>query len=425
MSDVGRVVRAIGLMDIWLDNMRGPGGYGGPVVHWWRDSLIFCGPGLDWRYEGIIAAYLTLFDRTGQTQFLDKARRAGNDIVGGQLADGTLRNSSFERNPVSGGTPHEAAADIGLLLLARTLRTLSEPDWERYLRVAEDNIRRVLVGRLWSEDQLLFTDGGAWFVPNKAATIIEALCLLAELTGREEYILRYVVPTADAILKHQVFAAGDRLDGAIAQASVGGRRVEQYFPYYAARTISGLCAAYRAAGGERYLEAATSAANFLVRCREEDGGSPQVLYPGGRINRYPRWIAGAGDILRALEVVRSHGFSVDTKPTLGWIMAGQLPSGTFKAAHGFRSQISQRPPRGSPDVRDVLPVVGWNDKAFRALAGLVENVPGSYTPSPVELDCSWRGEAVAYREDEAGVVVMAGESRLYSWHKGDSWAAWD
>ena len=47
----------------WLETMRvAPeahpaggdvqrGGYGGPVVHWWRDSLRYCGPGFDWRYE--------------------------------------------------------------------------------------------------------------------------------------------------------------------------------------------------------------------------------------------------------------------------------------------------------------------------------------------------------------------------------------
>ncbi len=46
-------------VEAWLEGSRveyagGGGGYGGPVVHWWRDSLLFCGPGFDWRYEGVI-----------------------------------------------------------------------------------------------------------------------------------------------------------------------------------------------------------------------------------------------------------------------------------------------------------------------------------------------------------------------------------
>ena len=50
-------------IDAWLETMRGSAskgcaaGYGGPVVHWWRQCLLYTGPGLDWRYEGIIAGY--------------------------------------------------------------------------------------------------------------------------------------------------------------------------------------------------------------------------------------------------------------------------------------------------------------------------------------------------------------------------------
>src|SRR5690242_5859072 len=40
--------RAVAGLDAWLESMRGPGGYGGPVVHWWQQSLIYTGAGLDW-----------------------------------------------------------------------------------------------------------------------------------------------------------------------------------------------------------------------------------------------------------------------------------------------------------------------------------------------------------------------------------------
>jgi hypothetical protein len=62
--DIGRAVASL---DAWFETMRGPDGYGGPVAHWWQDCLHFTGAGLDWRYEGIIAGYLNLFERTGQT----------------------------------------------------------------------------------------------------------------------------------------------------------------------------------------------------------------------------------------------------------------------------------------------------------------------------------------------------------------------
>jgi len=116
------VVQVLARIDSWLDTMRGTDGYGGPVAHWWQNCLQFTGAGLDWRYEGLITGYLTLHERTGQSEWLAKARRAGDDLLSGQLPGGTYRNSSFELNPYSGGTPHEAAVDLALLHLAEALR---------------------------------------------------------------------------------------------------------------------------------------------------------------------------------------------------------------------------------------------------------------------------------------------------------------
>lgn len=424
MTQPGPVEVAIARLDRWLEGMRGPEGYAGPVVHWWRDSLIYCGPGLDWRYEGIIDGYLTLFERTSHVEFLRKAKRAGEDLVRGQLPDGTFRNSSFERNPRAGGTPHEAAADVGLLRLATTLRGQEDDAWPRYVEVARRNVDGALIGRLWSDVEQRFGDGGRWFVPNKAATIVEALCLLAEVSGRDEYVARYVVPTTDAILAHQIDAPGGALDGAIAQASQGNRLIERYFPYYNARSIPGLCAAHRVVGDDRYLAGALRAASFVMRWQDPDGGWPQVIYSARRLNRYPRWIAGAGDVVRAFELLRPHGLAWDIARTIGWILGGQLPSGAIRAAHGFRSRATQRPPGVVPEVRDVLPVVGWNDKAFRSLAHLATVAVDAPPASPTELDCSWNGRSVRYREDRDGVRITRGRSILYSWQKSRSWADW-
>lgn len=415
---------ALARLERWLETMRGPGGYGGPVAHWWRDCLLFSGAGLDWRYEGIIAGYLALFERSGERRWLEKARRAGEDLVQGQLASGCYRNSRFELNPGVGGTPHEAAADIGLLLLARALRAAGEQGWERYLAAAERNLRGHYLGRLWCEAEGRFRDDPTQpsFVPNKSATLIEALCLLAELTRGEEYLERYVRPTAEAILTHQVRAAGNRLDGAIAQNTLGTTVVEKYFPYYIARCVPGLLAAHRHLGEPRYLEAALRAATFVFRWREPDGGFPQVVYADGRVNRFPRWVAGVGDVLRALEMVRPYGLHCDLEPTRAWLLAGQLPGGSFRVARGFGAQVHQRQEEGPPDARDLLPVAGWNDKAFRYLAGQVERVPGA-AAAPVREPCTWQGRPAEFHEDEAVVEVTLRGRGGYRWRKGEPWAA--
>ncbi|MCK4726399.1 MAG: hypothetical protein KAT29_11370, partial [Anaerolineales bacterium] len=134
----------------WLDSMRVPGGYSGPVVHWWDDSLVYQGPGLDWRYEGIILGYLNLWVKTGDHRWLLKAQRAGDDLIAGQLPSGNFRNSRFELNPGTGGTPHEAACDLALLRLARALRDIGDDSWGIYKESACWNIQDFYLKCMWS-----------------------------------------------------------------------------------------------------------------------------------------------------------------------------------------------------------------------------------------------------------------------------------
>jgi hypothetical protein len=75
--------RAVARLDAWLETMRGARGYGGPVTHWRQQSFIYTGPGRDWRYEGIIAGYLELWRVSGASLWLDRAVRAGDDLLGG------------------------------------------------------------------------------------------------------------------------------------------------------------------------------------------------------------------------------------------------------------------------------------------------------------------------------------------------------
>lgn len=363
------VADAVAGLDCWFDSMRQPGGYAGPVVHWWRDCLDYTGPGLDWRYEGIIIGYLSLWSATRERRWLDKAIRAGDDLVAGQLPSANFRNSAFELNPSTAGTPHEAACDLALLHLAHVLRDLDNGEWRTYYQAAERNLRQFYVQRLWDEGAHSFRDAVSVpsFVPNKAATLAEALIALARLSGDSIWADRYALPTLDAILSYQV--AGGELDGAVYQNSIRGRRVDRFFPFYVARCIPGLLDGLSWSSDRRYADAARRAAAFVLRTRYDDGSFPQVLYPAGRIHRYPQWVAATGDILRALDLAATVGFRYQAQPTLRWLLAGRLPDGGFRTAVGF-GQVT--PLARHPDPRDELSVCGWADKSFRYLTGLLQ-----------------------------------------------------
>ncbi len=419
--------------------MRGPDGYGGPVAHWWSQCLLFTGTGLDWRYEGIIDGYITLWRRTGQPVWLKKACRAGDDIVQGQLPSGNFRNSAFELNPCTGGTPHEAACDAGLLLLAQELKETAEgrrqttdgdhssvvsefPDWLRYADCAEQNLRSYYLDMLWDSEARSFRDhlATASFVPNKAATVCEALFLLAEVRSDGSWVDQYALPNLDRIVAHQV-SDGGALDGAIAQNSLGDTMIDKYFPKYIARCVPALLEGYRWTANERYADSALRAMRFIVRSTFEDGSLPTVIYPDKRVNRYPSWIAPLADVLRAGEMVRSLSFDADMSAIQQRLMAGQDAGGGVRTAMGFSSQVSGRVP-DMPDVRDVLHVAGWCDKVFRYWAPMVQGELPAITDTPVlEVDCVFHGKAVRYRETASAVEVTQHGKTRYRWQKGQSW----
>ena len=429
---LGAVAQAIKGLDAWLDTMRGLDGYGGPVAHWWQNCLHFTGAGLDWRYEGIIIGYLNLFEKTGDRRWLDKAQRAGDDLIRGQLRTGNFRDSSFELNPYTGGTPHEAACDVALLRLAEVLRDQGDPTWHTYLAAAERNLRLYYIHELWDPDAGAFRDHPRIpsLVPNKAATLVEALLLLAQLEDDEALAEVYALPTLEAILAHQ--CRGGELDGAIYQYSNRGRFVEKFFPYYVARCVPGLVAGHEWMDGggpdpvrsDRFLDAARRAMMFVLQWRYDDGGFPQVVYPAGRVNRYPQWVAATGDILRVMTLMKPYGLEVDSQPTLEWLMRGYLPTGGCRTAYGFASQISQRTPGRCPDFRDLLPVCGWSDKAFRYLTQALPTGRGlNGDTDEMKAACVFRGQQLTYFENREWIRLQGAlrDNVIYEWRKGESW----
>lgn len=423
------IVEAIQGWVAWLDTMRRPEGYAGPVTHWWQNCLYFTGAGLDWRYEGIIIGCLNLLHRTGDPAWLARAQRAGDDLLRGQLADGRFRHSSFELNPYPGGTPHEAACDLALLHLASALRERSDPAWSAYLEAARRNIRDVQVAALWDEQAHSFRDHAhiPSLVPNKGATLVEALCTLAELTGDEVWIQRYALPTLEAVLAHQV--RGGALDGAIHQYSQHGRRVAAFFPLYVARCVPALLAGYAYTEDERWVDAALRAIAFVLRWQYDDGSFPQAVYAGGRVNRYPQWVAGVGDILRSMLLLEPYGLQADREQSEAWLLRGCEPHGAVRTAHGFAAQVRQRDPGPVPEFRDLLPVVGWGDKAFRYLSEVLAGEPGATWVSrdqamaeAWEATCQFRSIECRYRENCSAIELWRGPELWYRWRKGARWA---
>lgn len=411
---------AVARLEAWFEQQRGLDGYGGPVVHTTRHNLTYTGVGRDWRYEGIIAGYVRLWERTGEPRWLERAARAGDDLLVGQTQDSHFASSAFEHNPATAGLPHEPACDTALLLLAQALRRARRPEWRRYSDAAERNLRRFVIGQLWDEASRSFcaAPGQPLFAPESAAAIGEALFLLSDLTGDGVWAERYAVPTVRRICALQW--TGGPLDGAIAQSSLRGQVADRYDPIAVARCIPTLLRAGDWSKADFYAERARRAMAFLLRWTDADGVMPSLIYRGPRVAHWPTWIAPLGELLRAAEALSAHGEHLDLVRVRTRLLDGQDPSGGIQTARGF-ARLSGARPGAPPDFRDLLHVAGWCDKALRALAGLVDGPLPEVETAPFETDCLFRGQSYCFRETATLVEATRGALVCYRWYKGAPW----
>ncbi|PZA06432.1 MULTISPECIES: hypothetical protein [unclassified Meiothermus] len=394
-----QIAQALANLEAWLETMRQPGGYGGPVCHWWQHRLRYTGPGHDWRYEGILVGYFQLWQKTGDRQYREKLNRAAFDLLEGQLPDGRYPASRFELNPGILGTPHEAAATLGLLLV---LPGLDDP--ERALAVAGRNLDN-LIAQLYLPEEKAYRDR----VPNKLATLAQALLAYAEATHREPY-LRYATQALEQALRYQVRQGP--LAGAIHQyAPTPDRGDGRFFPYYQSRCIPPLVEGARILDEPRYLEAARQILSFVERTREGDGW-PMALYRGGARVERPRWIAAHADVLLAY---RALGEPLP-EAVLRRLLEAQLQSGGFPTAHGFGGE--------KPVPYDLIPVAGWNDKVFRLLSELLPKPAALPAPQVGLTEAEvWVGNTPAWLcENHQALVVQTRSEVLYAWRKGEPWA---
>jgi hypothetical protein len=418
---IARVAQSLANMDSWFETMRQAGGYAGPVSHIWRPNFFYCGPMLDWRYEGIVLGYINLYKKTGQQVWLDRAKRAGSDLVNGQYPCGNFKNSSFEKGAASGGTPHEASADIALLGLAKLLKETGDFSWHVFYETASRNIENYLINQLWTGDYFCDLPGSNYYVTNKSATILETLLLYHDIlstldNSNASNTMSLIQKTAEGIISLQL------PEGGIAHSSI--RR--DCHTFYTARCLWPLVRLHQTTQDERYLAAAEKIGGFILKMSRPGGGFYQTRYHNGKIGKYPVWVAACGDILYALMTLQGSSANYDEviEKNVSWILENQDTCGGIRTTFGFGTWLGMN--KDKVDFRDVIHVCGWNDKAFRLLSHFIPEVtriPEANTQK-CQVECVFNNRPAIYFEDKNRISVFTESNHkvLYHWDKKLRWA---
>ncbi len=406
---------AVANLDAWLETMRSPSGYGGPISHWWESNFLYTAPLYDWRYEGIIDGYRELYLRTKQEVYLQRALQAADDLLPHLLPDGRLRNSSFQFGPVPGGTPHEAAVDAALLKLVRTLRDHNLGTGEAYLNLVRKNLESYWFGTLWSGQGFHDQPYNKALVANKHGTLLEALLDYEILTGIE--CSQYIQACVEVVSSAQVKEGAQK--GGTIHRGIGLSKLA--IPIYTARAMNGLLSYYLAKKDERVRETIELAVPFMERLITPKGIA-WGIYASGQVCLSPQIIAGAADVLRFFHRMNKHGLA-DTSESISKIshllLEQQQPGGGLPTAWGFTHK-GLRKEATRLELRDVLPVVGWVDKTFRAFSLLLpETTLPSARIASYEREVTWSGKCYTFTETPSAITLTdAGRRTRYAWRKG-------
>jgi len=418
------LVRRVALLEKWLSSWKNSkGGYGGLVATFWESSFI-CYPHVS-HQSGMINGYITLYQKTHDKEWLNKAKDAANFLIQNKVSrnDKTEFLYAFGDTPSKGtGLIHQVTPCIALFRLSKILKDSNDLTWKLYFQNAKQVIDEYVIKKLWNGSFLDCSFKHNNYVHNQSMKACEALMFL---NGKKyEKIMK---SCGDLITAHQI-RKPEMLYGAIPQA----RRDSRVISVYNGKCIGGLISLYERFQDEKYLEVAIDLARFLKK--NEQNGAIYSHYEPRRIigfssftrahaftwklKKYPLWIARISETIRNILELKRFGFSINVSPNIHYILKHQRENGSFQNTIGFK---------GDPNRlfwEDVAGIVRWNVCTFELLTYLLPmgvTVPKVETLPVIKIPY----DSGIYIESEDDCFLEEGKKRKYiKKRKKDEHDAW-
>jgi hypothetical protein len=343
----------------WLSSwLSRDGGVNGPVVHRSDLKRMFSVHDTSWTQAAVISGLLHLYRRSGDDRWLAWAARLGDAQCARQLQDGHFRWAGHQDSRASLLVTN-VLADCALLDLAEAMG-----GEERYIEVAERNLRDYVIAKLYRDALQGFAmapfdyyAGRDRFILNMNSVAIEALVKLDRLreTDRHAKLVRTV---------------GDRILSLCDRNGLPYSDLEPHthIPLYTGLALRGLPFIPASDGVAR------DAILFLERMEDPETRLWFHKLEGETVTRYPVFVAGAGIVCNGL---LDAGIEVDAERLLRF----QAPSGAIRNFVGYDHRDNGRPRGSGLDVwEDVFPTPNWNAHAFHFLCRVLPPPDPSVRP---------------------------------------------
>lgn len=389
----------------WLESWRHPGGgVHGPVIHRFRIKRMWAVHDTAWTQAAIIRGYASWLARGESPVWRARLEAAADAQCGNLLPEsGKFRRAGHEDERFC-SLVHCALADVALLQAARLVDAGRRA---RYEATARANLDRYCLPSLWvqAEGAFRFSEVDHWsphedrFVLNFNTMAAEALLECHAVSGEPRYrelglqvgewLLRQAATARD---HHQRLLANRQTaaerpgsewmapGGLPYQVTPSRRDPDNCVLIYSGLALRGFAALYRATADERYAEVLREVAGFLLAMRDPDTGLFPHTTDGGRVVRWPQFVAGAGMILTGLdEARRTLRAAWDWSDTEAALLARQYPNGSFP---GF---LGKAAPERVEVWEDAMATPNWNAQLFEYLARVTDPPDGPLRAPPFRL----------------------------------------
>ncbi len=423
---------SLGALIGWLETWRGTdGAYNGFVVHRTEAKRMDHVHDTAWTQAAMIRGYGNLFRKSREPRW-GEAMTLAADLLASRYdpQTGKIRHTGHEDERF-----HSlVSCALGVCALLSVADLVDAGRREKYIRIAADHAQRYWLDVLWVEGEgaFKFTETDFYsmhedrFVVNFNAMAAEALLAIYEASGRPEFrdralrVGKWLIERWDEtqavnekILAGRTTVADDPASiwmapgGFSYQFTESRRQPDNYVTIYTGLSLRGFHALYRATRDERFASMIRAQSRYALAMR--DPGTRLFYHTArqGKIEKNPRFIAGAGMTLAGLlDVMPLIGAQALPEDTVMSILGRVHCNGSYPGFIGKNDIGHPRRARGGVVWEDVAASMNWNAQWFEYLSRLVEN-PAQIDVNPCCKTVRISTRRFMYRDTPTSVTIIS------------------